>query len=80
MEAFFRAYFTEGRDISNRQTLIDVVAETGLDRSQAEAVLNSNESMEAIKESEELSRRHRAIPWFQWLSVPPICRWPRPRA
>ena len=32
MEAMFRAYFTEGRDISNRQTLIDVVAEAGLDR------------------------------------------------
>lgn len=27
VEALFRAYFTEGRDISNRQTLIDVVAE-----------------------------------------------------
>ena len=27
MEALFQAYFTEGRDISNCQTLIDVVAE-----------------------------------------------------
>ena len=34
VEALFRAYFTEGRDISNRQTLIDVVAEAGLDRNQ----------------------------------------------
>ena len=32
VEALFRAYFTEGRDISNRQTLIDVVAEAGLER------------------------------------------------
>src|SRR2546426_1052263 len=32
MEALFRAYFTEGRDISDRQTLLDVVAEVGLDR------------------------------------------------
>src|SRR5471030_97837 len=27
MEALFKGYFTDGRDISNRQTLIDVVAE-----------------------------------------------------
>ena len=32
MEALFRAYFTEGRDISNRPALIDVVADPGLDR------------------------------------------------
>ena len=59
MEAIFRAYFTEGRDISNRQTLIDVVAEAGLDRHRAEAVLNSDEGLEAINEGEELSRRLR---------------------
>jgi predicted DsbA family dithiol-disulfide isomerase len=32
VEALFRAYFTEGRDISNHQTLLDMVAEAGLDR------------------------------------------------
>ncbi len=66
VEALFRAYFTEGRDISNRQTLIDVVAEAGLDRHQAEAVLNSDEGMGAIKEAEELSRRLRvdSVPFF----------------
>jgi predicted DsbA family dithiol-disulfide isomerase len=66
MEALFRAYFTEGRDISNRQTLIDVVAEAGLDRNRAEAVLNSNDGLEAIKEAEGLSRRHRVdgVPFF----------------
>lgn len=66
VEALFRAYFTEGRDISNRQTLIDVVAEAGLDRSKAEAVLNCDEGIEAIKEAEGLSRRHRVdgVPFF----------------
>ena len=39
VEALFRAYFTEGRDISNRQTLNDVVAEAGLNREQAEELL-----------------------------------------
>jgi predicted DsbA family dithiol-disulfide isomerase len=66
VEALFRAYFTEGRDISNRQTLIDVVAEAGLDRHRAEAVVNSDEGMEAITEADGLSRRHRVdgVPFF----------------
>jgi predicted DsbA family dithiol-disulfide isomerase len=66
VEALFRAYFTEGRDISNRQTLIDVVAEAGLDRARAEGVLNSDDGLEAMKEAEELSRRFRVegVPFF----------------
>ena len=66
MEALFRAYFTEGRDISNRQTLIDVVAEAGLERQRAEALLNSDEGTDAIKEAERLSRRHGVdcVPFF----------------
>src|SRR3954447_14642149 len=58
VEALFRAYFTEGRDLSNRQMLLDVVAEAGLDRHQAEAVLNTN-GMDAFQEAEGLSHRHR---------------------
>jgi predicted DsbA family dithiol-disulfide isomerase len=66
VEALFRAYFTEGRDISNRQTLIDVVAEAGLDRGNAEAVLNRDDGLEAIKEAEEQARRFRVegVPFF----------------
>jgi predicted DsbA family dithiol-disulfide isomerase len=66
VEALFRAYFTDGRDISNRQTLIDVVADAGLERRLAESVLNSNEGMDAIREAEELSRRFRVggVPFF----------------
>jgi predicted DsbA family dithiol-disulfide isomerase len=66
VEALFQAYFTAGRDISNRQTLLDVVAEAGLDRGNAEAVLRGNDGMEAIKEAEGLSRRHRVdgVPFF----------------
>ena len=66
LEALFRAYFAEGRDINNRQTLIDVVAEAGLERQLAEAMLNSEEGMDAIKEAEELFRRYRVegVPFF----------------
>jgi predicted DsbA family dithiol-disulfide isomerase len=66
VEALFRTYFTEGRDISNRQALIDVVAKVGLDRHQAEAVLNSDDGLEAIKEADQLARRYRVygVPFF----------------
>ena len=66
VEALFLAYFTKGRDISNRQTLVDVVVEAGLDRHQAEAVLNSDEGMVAIKEANEQGRRFRVdgVPFF----------------
>lgn len=66
VEALFRAYFTDGRDISNRQTLIDVVAEAGQDRVKAEGVLNSDEGMQALREAEHLSRRHQVdgVPFF----------------
>lgn len=66
VEALFRAYFTEGRDIGNRQVLIDVVADAGLNRDKAEGELNSDEGLEAIKEAGELSQRHRVdgVPFF----------------
>ena len=66
VEALFRAYFTEGRDIGERQTLLDVAAEAGLDRHEAEAVLNGDGGLEAVKEADALARRFRAegVPFF----------------
>ena len=66
VEALFRAYFNEGSDISARQTLLDVVAEAGLDRHHAGAVLGSDGGMEAIKEAGEQARRLRVegVPFF----------------
>jgi predicted DsbA family dithiol-disulfide isomerase len=66
VEALFVAYFTEGRDISNRQTLIDVVVEAGLVRQLAETMLSTEKAMDAIKEAEELSSRHQVggVPFF----------------
>jgi predicted DsbA family dithiol-disulfide isomerase len=66
VDALFRAYFTEGRDIGNREALLDVVAEAGLDWGKAEAVLHSNDGLEAIKEAGELSRQHHvdSVPFF----------------
>ena len=66
VEALFRAYFTDVRNISNRQTLIDVVSEAGLDRQLAETMIDSDEGMDVIEEAGELSRRHQVtgVPFF----------------
>jgi len=66
VEALFRAYFTEGRDISNWQTLLDVVGEAGLNQHRAEVALNSDDAMQAIREANEQARRFRAdgVPFF----------------
>lgn len=66
VEALFRAYFTDGRDISDRQTLRDVAAKAGLDRATAEGVLTSGSGQEAIREADELARRVRVegVPFF----------------
>lgn len=66
VEALFRAYFTEGQDIGNRQTLINVVAEVGLDRQAAEAMLDSDEGMDVIANATEMSKRYEVdgVPFF----------------
>lgn len=66
VEALFRAYFTEGKDIGNRQTLVDVAAEAGLDRKAAEAMLNCDDGLEAISNGREMSQRHYVdgVPFF----------------
>ena len=66
VEALFRAYFTEGQDISNRQTLIDVVAEGGLDGQASKEMLNSDVGMEVLSSGREMSQRHQVngVPFF----------------
>ena len=50
----------------NRQTLIDLVAEAGLERQRAESVLNSDEGTDALKAAEERVRRFHVdgVPFF----------------
>ena len=66
VEAVFRAYFTEGRDISRTAVLLDVVAEAGLERGRADAVLTSDEGLAAIQAAEEEARRAgvQGVPYF----------------
>jgi predicted DsbA family dithiol-disulfide isomerase len=66
VESLFRSYFTEARDISNRPTLIDVVAEVGLDRQRVKSVLDSDEGLNEIKAANEQAQRFRVdgVPFF----------------
>jgi predicted DsbA family dithiol-disulfide isomerase len=57
LESLFRAYFTEGRDIGSCETLLKVISEAGLDRHEAETVLNSDEGVQSIEEVHEQSWR-----------------------
>src|ERR1700682_4729633 len=66
VEAIFQAYFVEGRDISQTTVLLDVVAEAGLERGRAEALLSGDEGLAAIRAAEEQARRSgvQGVPFF----------------
>lgn len=42
VEGFFRAYFTDGVDLTRAENLIDIAGEAGLDKPYIETLLNSN--------------------------------------
>jgi predicted DsbA family dithiol-disulfide isomerase len=66
VEAVFRAYFVEGRDISQTTVLLDVVAGAGLDRGRAEAILSGDEGSATILAAEKQARRSgvQGVPFF----------------
>ena len=74
VEALFRAYFTEGRDISHTPTLLDVVAVAGLERERADAVLGSDEALAAIRAAKEEAHRAgvQGVPFFLINSTIPL--------
>lgn len=49
VEALFRAYFLEGRNIGDHAVLADVAAEAGMDRDETAARLASDEDREAVR-------------------------------
>lgn len=50
--ALLRAYFTEGCDVSDRDTLVEIVAGAGLDGARARQILDSDELVEAVRRQE----------------------------
>jgi predicted DsbA family dithiol-disulfide isomerase len=66
VEALFLAYFTDGRDLSDRATLAAIAAETGLDRAEVDGLLAGDGGLDAVSAGEEQARRLgvSGVPFF----------------
>ena len=51
--ALLRAYFSEGKDVSDRDTLVAIAASAGLDAGRARAILDSDEFAEEVRATEQ---------------------------
>lgn len=65
-EGLFHAYFSEGCDIGDGQTLVDIAAEIGLDRDTTRQFLASDQGVEEVRAEEAAGHRIgiRAVPYF----------------
>ncbi len=61
VDALFRAYFLEGRDIGDREVLAAVAAETGLDADEARAFLEGDQEREAVLAEDAMARYELSI-------------------
>ncbi|MBX9623318.1 MAG: DsbA family oxidoreductase [Gemmataceae bacterium] len=57
VEALFKAYFTDGRDMNDRATLAEVAAGAGLDRAEVDALLAGDAGLDAVRAGEREGRR-----------------------
>ena len=66
VSSLFKAYFTEGRDIGNRETLADLADGIGLDASVILRLLHSDADEEMIRERDAHSRKMgvNSVPTF----------------
>jgi predicted DsbA family dithiol-disulfide isomerase len=66
VEALFRAYFTEGRNIGDRETLVEIAAETGLDDPSVRDFLATDAELDAVLAEDRSARRIgiNAVPCF----------------
>ncbi|HEY0310438.1 MAG TPA: DsbA family oxidoreductase [Luteimonas sp.] len=62
--ALLRAYFTEGRDVSNHDVLADIAGEAGLATARAREILASDEFADEVRIGEQFFQSHgiRAVP------------------
>ncbi len=65
-ERFFAAYFTEGKDLGDPETLVELIGEIGLDRDEARRTVESTDYADAVRgdiqEAESLGIN--AVPFF----------------
>ncbi|WP_440998986.1 DsbA family oxidoreductase [Fodinibius sp. SL11] len=65
-ESLFRAYFTDGENISNHKTLISLAEEIGIDPTEAESILESDKYANAVKHDIQLAKNINitGVPFF----------------
>jgi predicted DsbA family dithiol-disulfide isomerase len=66
VESLFRGYFSEGRDLGDRGTLLDLAGRAGLDQGRAGFLLDGDEGLESIRAAEVRARRLgvQGVPYF----------------
>lgn len=53
VEHFFKAYFTDGVDLSDNEKIIEIAAQSGIERPEAEKIITDERSMNLIAEAEK---------------------------
>lgn len=66
VEALFLAYFTDGFDLSDRATLVEVAAGAGLDRAEVDEMLAGDKGLDVVRAAEDHGRRLgvSGVPFF----------------
>lgn len=66
VERLFRACFMEGRDIGDRETLVELAADAGMDADETRAYLASDEDVERIRQEDLMARQMgiQGVPCF----------------
>jgi predicted DsbA family dithiol-disulfide isomerase len=65
-ENLFKAYFTDGKDIGNKEVLVKIVEEAGLSGSAAKAFLDGSEGTQEVRQEEESAMKMgvNGVPFF----------------
>lgn len=65
-EAFMKAYFEDGVDLSKTENLLNVASQVGLDRAKVEKVLNSEDGLAEVITAEKLSAQRgvSGVPFY----------------
>lgn len=66
VEALFHSYFTEGREIGNLGSLVEIASDCGLDREEVERFLASDRAVQEVRAEEASGHRLgiRGVPYF----------------
>lgn len=59
VEALFSYYFVQGHDVGDRNTLIQIALEAGINRERAESFFSSNKGVEEVIEEEKIAHNLR---------------------